>query len=228
MSRATRIRIRTYDAGHGNCFLVRLPDRDRVRTLLVDFGRAVGADVPRATARSITDDISEQCGGQLDVVVVSGEHGSHLSGLLRGRALFRCCPVSNVWMGMSSHPDYYDEYPKAGVHKTLQEFGDEFTRVTGKRRTLIPALARLVESSRSNPDGLTYARAELGETTWFLARGADMRGTGLGKVMDFHFSKHMPRVFTGEATSGSYSVGLLNVMCDYGLYNNDPSLLAVR
>ena len=46
--------------------------------------------------------------------------------------------------------------------------------------------------------------------------------------MDFHFRKHLPRVFTGEATAASYSVGLLNFMCDYALYNNDPEELAVR
>ena len=29
---------------------------------------------------------------------------------------------------------------------------------------------------------MAYARDELGATTWFLTRGADMRGTGLGAV----------------------------------------------
>jgi len=38
----------------------------------------------------------------------------------------------------------------------------------------------------------------------------------------------MPRVFTGEATSKRYSVGLLDFMVRYGLVGNDPQKLAVR
>ncbi len=51
--------------------------------------------------------------------------------------------------------------------------------------------------------------------------------TFVGKTLDFHFRKHLPRVFTGEATTRYYSVGLLNFMCRYGLMNNDPRELAV-
>ena len=58
--------------------------------------------------------------------------------------------------------------------------------------------------------------------------GNYMHETFLGGLMQPHFLKHLPRVFTGEATSGRYSVGLLNFMCTYGLAREDPSALAVR
>jgi len=58
--------------------------------------------------------------------------------------------------------------------------------------------------------------------------GEYVRSTWLGKLMDFHFAKHMPRVFTGEATTRRYSVGLVEFMCRYGLIDNDPNDLAVR
>ena len=58
--------------------------------------------------------------------------------------------------------------------------------------------------------------------------GDEMRDKWYGRLMDFHFSKHLPRVFTGEATTKRYSVGLLNFMCRYGLIDNDPNDLAVR
>jgi len=58
--------------------------------------------------------------------------------------------------------------------------------------------------------------------------GNVMRETPPGRLMEPHFIKHLPRVFTGEATSGRYSVGLLNFMCEYGLARNDPAQLAVR
>lgn len=50
----------------------------------------------------------------------------------------------------------------------------------------------------------------------------------LGKLLNFHFTKHLPRVFTGEATTKRYSVGLMDFMCKYGLMNHDPTELAVR
>jgi hypothetical protein len=49
-----------------------------------------------------------------------------------------------------------------------------------------------------------------------------------GKLLNWHFLKHMPRIFTGEATTHRYSRGLLDFMARYGLARNDPSALAVR
>jgi len=58
--------------------------------------------------------------------------------------------------------------------------------------------------------------------------GEVVRQTMLGKLMNFHFEKHLPRVFTGEATTKRYSVGLLDFMCRRGLIDNDPDALRVR
>jgi hypothetical protein len=55
-----------------------------------------------------------------------------------------------------------------------------------------------------------------------------MKQRPIGRLMDPHFSTHIPRVFTGEATHRRYSVGLLNFMCQYALANNDPAELQVR
>lgn len=55
-----------------------------------------------------------------------------------------------------------------------------------------------------------------------------IRGTLLGAIFDFHFRKHLPRVFTGEVTTKRYSVGLVNFMCKHGLMDHDPTDLAVR
>jgi flavin-dependent dehydrogenase len=58
--------------------------------------------------------------------------------------------------------------------------------------------------------------------------GAEVQQMLIGRVMDVHFRKHLPRVFTGEATTKRYSVGLLNFMCRYGLMQRDPEGLRVR
>jgi flavin-dependent dehydrogenase len=53
------------------------------------------------------------------------------------------------------------------------------------------------------------------------------RTTWLGRILDLHFGRYLPRVFTGEASNGRYGVWLLDFMCRYGLARNDPSPLAV-
>jgi flavin-dependent dehydrogenase len=58
--------------------------------------------------------------------------------------------------------------------------------------------------------------------------GEAVRGNPLVRLVDRHFSKHLPRVFTGEATTSRYSVGLVEVMCMHGLLGNDPEPLRVH
>jgi flavin-dependent dehydrogenase len=58
--------------------------------------------------------------------------------------------------------------------------------------------------------------------------GEYMKNSFVGKRMDFHFRKHIPRVFTGEATDSRYSMGMVDFMLHYGLAGNDPDEFAVR
>ena len=47
-------------------------------------------------------------------------------------------------------------------------------------------------------------------------------------LLDPHFRKHLPRVFTGESTTRRYSMGLLDFMVRWALTGSDPAPLAVR
>ncbi len=58
--------------------------------------------------------------------------------------------------------------------------------------------------------------------------GQVVRGTWLGRLLDFHFRKHMPRIFTGEDVTNRYSLGLVQFMIEHGLAGNDPELLRIR
>lgn len=58
--------------------------------------------------------------------------------------------------------------------------------------------------------------------------GEEARETRPGKILELHFGRHLPRVFTGEATTRRYSVGLMQFMCRHGLLDNDPAELAIR
>jgi flavin-dependent dehydrogenase len=58
--------------------------------------------------------------------------------------------------------------------------------------------------------------------------GEQARETRWGRILEIHFGRHLPRVFTGEATTRRYSVGLMQFMCRHGLMDNDPAELAIR
>jgi flavin-dependent dehydrogenase len=58
--------------------------------------------------------------------------------------------------------------------------------------------------------------------------GDDMSDRWLGRMTDFHFRRHFPRVVTGEATTHAYSMGLLDFMVRYALMDLDPRQRAVR
>ncbi len=57
--------------------------------------------------------------------------------------------------------------------------------------------------------------------------GNYVRQTLFGRLVDFHFAKHMPRVFTGEAMDSRYSMGMVDFMLKYGLAGNDPAQFAI-
>jgi flavin-dependent dehydrogenase len=67
-----------------------------------------------------------------------------------------------------------------------------------------------------------------GRLLTLLKVGAFVRSTRLGKLVDFHFRKHMPRIFTGEDATNRYSLGLIEFMVNHGLARNDPSELRVH
>ncbi|MBW2401900.1 MAG: tryptophan 7-halogenase [Deltaproteobacteria bacterium] len=58
--------------------------------------------------------------------------------------------------------------------------------------------------------------------------GDYVRSTWPGRLMDFHFRKHMPRIFTGENATHPYSQWLIQFMVKYGLAGNDSAALRIR
>ncbi|MFN2427623.1 MAG: NAD(P)/FAD-dependent oxidoreductase [Candidatus Binatia bacterium] len=66
-----------------------------------------------------------------------------------------------------------------------------------------------------------------GRLLTLLKMGDHIRRTVPGKMVDWHFRKHMPRVFTGENVTHWYSLGLLTFMAQHALWNNDPEMLRI-
>jgi len=58
--------------------------------------------------------------------------------------------------------------------------------------------------------------------------GEAVKDTIPGRLLDFHFRKHMPRIFTGENATHPYSLGLVAFMVEHGLAGNDPEELRIQ
>ena len=94
-SRATRgadlkpasLNIRSYQVGFGDCFLLSFhyPDaekpQNRQRHVLIDFGSTgLPSGTPPDQMMRVAEDIHNQCGGKLHVVVATHRHKDHISG----------------------------------------------------------------------------------------------------------------------------------------------------
>jgi hypothetical protein len=58
--------------------------------------------------------------------------------------------------------------------------------------------------------------------------GDYVRETLLGKLTNRHMESHLPRIFTGEATTGRYNSALLDFMVGNAIAGNDPRAFEVR
>lgn len=102
--------IRMYHVGFGDCFLLRVPARDRDRLVLIDCGvhsaSKGGVPLPEVvgdiidTARSITGR------PMLDVVVATHRHRDHVHGFRDER--WRDVEVGEVWLPWTEDPDDAD------------------------------------------------------------------------------------------------------------------------
>jgi beta-lactamase superfamily II metal-dependent hydrolase len=102
------IRIRMYNVGFGDCFLISFPGADRPRTMLVDCGQHSASDKPfdleddvvTTLLRDVTD---RHAGPRIDVVVLSHRHQDHVKGFEDPR--WDGVEVGEVWMPWTENPN---------------------------------------------------------------------------------------------------------------------------
>jgi len=58
--------------------------------------------------------------------------------------------------------------------------------------------------------------------------GDFVRKTWRGRLVDWHFRKHMPKIFTGEDVTNRYSFNLVHFMVKHALAGNDPAELQIN
>src|ERR1051326_7911445 len=72
--------VRMYRGILGDCFLIRHRSGGEVFSMLIDCGVLQGVAGGRDTIRKVAENVRDECGGVLDLVVLTHEHADHLSG----------------------------------------------------------------------------------------------------------------------------------------------------
>ena len=92
----TRLRVRMYRVGFGDCFLVSLPVPGGHRHVLMDCGVHPSGDLD--TFEQVFADIAEVTSRRLALVVATHEHADHISGFGAFEQQLRGFEVETVWM----------------------------------------------------------------------------------------------------------------------------------
>jgi beta-lactamase superfamily II metal-dependent hydrolase len=102
------VRIRMYNVGFGDCFLVTIPAKDRPRLILIDCGTHPASTgkyrAERDAVPLLLQDLKEEYGAlRLDVVVASHRHKDHVSGFANKE--FHKVEVGEVWLPWTENRD---------------------------------------------------------------------------------------------------------------------------
>ena len=100
------VRVRMYNTGFGDCFLLTFPAPDRPRKVLIDCGKhtlsTTGPKLGRVVDKVI-EDITEPAGPKVDVIVATHRHRDHVQGFADER--WTNVTVGEVWMPWTEDPD---------------------------------------------------------------------------------------------------------------------------
>ena len=81
MSEPTSLRIRAYNVGFGDCFLLTFRYAGEAeRHALIDFGSTKLPTKGPTSMKAVADRIAEHCGGKLHMVAVTHRHADHMAG----------------------------------------------------------------------------------------------------------------------------------------------------
>jgi beta-lactamase superfamily II metal-dependent hydrolase len=102
----SQIRVRMYNVGFGDCFLLSWPGPERTLKILIDCGTHSHGHGPRPigdVVAQIIKDVTDSDGTpRIDIVVGTHRHQDHVSGFESD--LWDDVEVSEVWMPWTEHP----------------------------------------------------------------------------------------------------------------------------
>jgi beta-lactamase superfamily II metal-dependent hydrolase len=103
---ARTIKVRMYNVGFGDAFLVKIPDGKQERRILFDCGSiessSAGGSMSKIVKRIIADVTDDDGVARIDVVVATHRHKDHVSGFANDA--WNQVQVREVWLPWTEHP----------------------------------------------------------------------------------------------------------------------------
>jgi hypothetical protein len=94
-----------YRQGLGDCFLVTLPRAgSRPYYIMIDCGVILGTKDPGTIMTQVIENIINDTGGEIDLLIGTHEHWDHLSGFVQAKDAFDRLRVGEVWLGWTEDP----------------------------------------------------------------------------------------------------------------------------
>ena len=162
------VRIRTYQVGFGDCFLVTFRYADGDRHLLIDFGSTgLPLDAPKSRMLDIAKDIASTSGGKLTGVVATHRHKDHVSGFATAA---RGTGSGDIIAGLA--PDLvvqpWTEDPKIAPDATGPALRGAALRAASARATTLAAMQAAAGNVLAETRRIRYLAPELRDEISFL------------------------------------------------------------
>ena len=100
----TKVTVRMYRHGLGDCHLVTLTNGGRDYRMLIDCGVILGTANATEIMNGVMQSILTDTGGKVDLLVATHAHWDHVSGFVQAKDLFEKLQADEVWMGWTEDP----------------------------------------------------------------------------------------------------------------------------
>jgi hypothetical protein len=100
-----RAKIRMYRQGLGDCFLISLPRKDKIRPyyVMIDCGVILGTPGAAAKMTDVVKNIEAVTQGEIDLLLATHEHWDHVSGFIQAQEAFEKLKVHEVWLSWAEN-----------------------------------------------------------------------------------------------------------------------------
>lgn len=101
----TRVRVRMYRPGLGDCFLLTFRSGDAESHVLIDCGIFVGTTNEKQRITEIAEHIRQTTGNRVNALAVTHEHWDHVAGFFHAKESFQRLEAEEVWLAWTEDPD---------------------------------------------------------------------------------------------------------------------------
>jgi beta-lactamase superfamily II metal-dependent hydrolase len=146
-----------YRVGFGDCFLLSLPTDGGMEHVLIDCGVHNRGNI--GTLDKVVENIGEETGKKLALVIASHAHQDHISGFASHAEEFRAFEVREVWLPWTENPD---DKPAQALQRSYAALAENIALRFGAREgpeETRPAAEAALENLSGNEEALQTLRS---------------------------------------------------------------------